>query len=130
MAYASRLSNYTANLALAAIIQPGVTLYMGLNLSDPGQSGSGELVGGLYARASVVLGGASSGIAYNSTNVTFTGLPPINQGVLWCSFWTAITGGTYLFGGVVQGGGAYVLPWPAPPLSVTIEAGAIVVQVL
>ena len=128
--YYSRLGSFAANAALNAITQEPTTIYMALNTSDPGQNGSGELVGGTYTRAPVQFGGASAGVAFNTTNVSFVGLPPINQGVLWCSFWTAISSGTYLFGGVVQGAGAYVLPWPAPPLTVTIETGAIEVQVL
>lgn len=128
MTYSSRLGSASANAALNAITQAGTTIYFAISLSDPGTSGAGELGGD--TRAPVIFGSASGGLAYNTTNVVLTSLPAIDQGVLWCSFWSALTGGTYLFGGVVQGSGAYALPWSSPLSSITISAGSIVVQAL
>lgn len=80
--------------------------HISLHATNPGTTGAGEVAGSGYARRPVTLSAAASGVS-TATNVplAFSG-PPAGQCGFWGA-WTAVSGGTFIDGGPLQGDTAF-----------------------
>jgi hypothetical protein len=99
----ARLPTAQENTAISAIFVPTTTYYLGLNTSDPGTTGTGEVTGGSYAREEAAFGAASGGVEATTDAQNFTGMPSESGGIGYFSLWTLVSSGTYLGGGVLSG---------------------------
>jgi hypothetical protein len=86
-----------ASLAMEAMLPHATSVYLGLNTSSPSNTGANEASGGSYARQSLTMGAASSGVQTSTTAQNFTGMPSCTVG--YFSAWSLVTSGTYLLGG-------------------------------
>jgi hypothetical protein len=99
----SRLPTAQENTALQAMFPNATTFYMGLNTSDPGTTGTGEVTGGSYGRQGFNFTNASSGSISNVAAINFTGMPAEAGGVGYLSTWSLVTSGSYEGGGTLSG---------------------------
>lgn len=103
----ARLPAATANTMLAAAFPTATTLYLALFLSDPGTTGAtGEMNGGGYDRQPINFAAPAGGtVISGGTNPaqTFTNVPVAASGVPYFGVFSALTGGTYEFGGTTSG---------------------------
>lgn len=67
--------------------------HLSLHTSNPGDTGTGELSGGAYARAALTWGSASAG-AVTAGAVAIA--VPADTTITHIGFWTASSGGTFL----------------------------------
>jgi hypothetical protein len=97
-----------ANIGNAGGLQPsGVagSLFMSLHTADPGLTGASEAAYGAYARQAVAR--SSAGFTVSGPSVTLfaaTNFPAATSGSeteLFFGAWTAISGGTFLYGGAL-----------------------------
>ncbi len=94
----ARLPVAQEDAALGAMFVAATTYYLGLNTTDPGTTGAGEVTGGSYARQALTFGTAASGSVASTNAQSFTGMPAEASGIPYASIWTAATAGTYLGG--------------------------------
>lgn len=114
----ARLAAATANVMVAAAFPTATTYYLALFTSDPGTTGSaGEVVGGSYARQPLNHAAPSGGVAVSggaNPVQNFTNMPAEGGGIPYFGVFSAVSGGTYEYGGTTTG------------LGVGIPAGATV----
>jgi len=91
------LSTTAANAAVNAVT--ALISYLSLHTTDPSTTGANEVAGGSYARQAISFGAASGGSAASTNAQTFVNLPSIG-GNVWVGTWSAVSGGTYEWGGV------------------------------
>lgn len=100
----SRLSTTDADTMLNASVVASTTYYLALFTSDPGTTGaSGEVTGGSYARQVIQFGTASAGSVASTDSQLFTNMPVEAGGVGYFAIFTALTGGSYKWGGTTSG---------------------------
>ena len=97
------LTTASGATATAAVLVPVTTYYLSLHTADPGLTGANEVTGGSYARQAIQF---ASGASTNSQAFT---LMPAEAGNLWIGIWTAVTVGTYKWGGT-----AFAVTGPVP----------------
>lgn len=100
----ARLSTTDADTMLNASVVASTTYYLALFTTDPGTTGaSGEVTGGSYARQVITFGTAASGSVASTDSQLFTALPVESGGIGYFGLFTAVTAGTYKWGGTVSG---------------------------
>jgi hypothetical protein len=103
----ARLPAAIANVMITAAWPTATNFYMALFLTDPGTTGvSGEMIGGGYGRQLINLGAPSGGVAVSggaNPAQNFTNIPNAPSGIPYFAVFSALTGGTYQFGGVTSG---------------------------
>lgn len=82
-----------------------VITHMSLHTADPGATGTNEVTGGGYARQTLNLDPAASGVAAAPSTLSFTG--PASGAATHFGYWTALTGGTFKGGGALTGDQAF-----------------------
>ena len=87
----------SSDTAIAALLVPGTTYYLSQHTADPGTTGANEVTGGSYARQPITFGTASAGSEASTDAQSFTSMPSVT-GDLWSGLWSAVTGGTFLWG--------------------------------
>ena len=92
----------TANNIINKILRntdftPASTLYASLHTSDPGDSGTGEVTGGSYARLVIAFSAASGKASSNTGALSFTGMPAAT--ITHVGLWSASSAGTFWWGG-------------------------------
>lgn len=89
----------------AAAVANAIT-HISLHATNPGTEGAGEVAGSGYVRLPVTLPAAVDGVS-TATNVPlgFSG-PPAGSCGFWGA-WTAVSGGTFIDGGPLQGDTAF-----------------------
>jgi hypothetical protein len=114
----ARLPAAIANTMLTAAFPTATNFYMALFSADPGTTGTaGELTGGGYARQLINFATPAGGVSVSGgTNPAqnFTNVPAEAGGIPYFGVFSAVTAGTYEFGGTTSG------------LSGSIPAGATV----
>jgi hypothetical protein len=90
----------TAALNAAANGIGDIAVQMSLHTADPGGTGTNEVTGGGYARATINFNAASGAVAALPSTVSFTG--PAAQAITHVGFWTS--GGAAWLGSVVPTG--------------------------
>lgn len=75
--------------------------YVSLHTANPGSSGSNEVSGSGYARQPVTWGNVTDGQTSMDGTLAFTG--PASGPVTHVGFWTAQTGGTFVWGQALTG---------------------------
>jgi hypothetical protein len=73
--------------------------HISLHTADPSTTGANEVSGGSYARKAISFAVASAGESDSDAVVTFAGMPACT--VTHVGLWTALSGGTYLWRGVL-----------------------------
>jgi hypothetical protein len=93
--------------------------YISLHSADPGTTGASEISGGTYARVAVTWNAPAAGV---STNVGAISINlPASTTAAFIGVWSAITAGTYMFGGALSPN----VTNGVTPGAVSIAAGAI-----
>jgi hypothetical protein len=93
------------HLFRAQAFTPPSTVYVSLHSSRPGDTGSGEISGGSYARQAITFSAASGGVTANTANIEFTNMPAVT--VVGFGLWDAATSGNLLAWGWLQPSGGY-----------------------
>jgi hypothetical protein len=93
-----------------------------LHTASPGQTGANEASGGSYARQSVTLGIAASGVKASTNSQTFTAMPSVT--ITHQGYWSAVSGGSWNGGTAL--GSSLVVPSGA---TVSAAVGALTVAV-
>ncbi len=100
----ARLSTTDADTMLNASVVAATTYYLALFTTDPGTTGaSGEVTGGSYARQAITFGTAAAGSVASTDSQLFTNLPVEAGGIGYFGIFTALTLGSYKWGGTVTG---------------------------
>lgn len=100
----ARMAGATRAAETQGGLVPTTTYYASLHTTDPGTTGAHEFTGGSYARQAVHFGTATTGLSKSAIAVTFTGLPAKTG--KYIGLWTALSGGTYKWGGHLKKTGA------------------------
>lgn len=94
------LPNASQLAAAEGILTVGTVYYLSLHTADPGTTGANEVSGGSYARQPITFvasGGNELISGGTDASQSFAGMPA-ESGNLWAGVWTALSGGTYLWG--------------------------------
>lgn len=100
----ARMANTAIDNGLTGIFATLTNYYLSLHTADPGTTGANEVTGGSYARQAIQFAAPSAGTQSSNTSQSFTNMPAEPTGVPYCGVWTAASGGTFLWGGLVSGG--------------------------
>lgn len=106
MAFTSTAKNSAVDAIGAA------ATYISMHTGDPSTTGASEVSGGTYARVATSWGSSSAGSkAGSATTVNI----PASTSISYWGLWTAVTAGTFYYGGTLTapesygGAGTYVL---------------------
>lgn len=99
----SKISTYAKNALLNALFRnvsfSVTTPYVSLHTADPGDTGTGEVTGGTYARKAVTFAPASGGQAANDALERIDGMPAVT--VSHSGLFDAISAGNWLGGNAI-----------------------------
>jgi hypothetical protein len=90
------------NAAVNGIATAGT--YISLHTADPGTTGASEVTGGTYARVQTTWATASAGSRAGS-QVTLN--VPASTTITHWGFWSALTSGTFIYGGTLAANETY-----------------------
>lgn len=99
------LDHITGRTTLTFVAQ----IYVSLHTADPGETGANEVTDSGYARQTIDFNAATTSGATNNGQVTF---PAIADGTVTAThfgLWTALTTGTFIFGGAFSSSKAFVI---------------------
>lgn len=95
-------TNTSKNLSLDTI--GAAASYISFHTADPGSSGTSEVAAGTYARVQTVWGSAS---AASKAGSQITANIPASTTITHWGLWTAISGGTFHYGGALSAPESY-----------------------
>lgn len=95
-------TNTSKNTALDAI--GTAASYISYHTADPGSGGASEVAGGSYARVQTTWGAAASASKAGSQ---ITSNIPASTTITYWGLWTAVSGGTFHYGGLLSASEAF-----------------------
>jgi hypothetical protein len=88
-----------ANAGITAMFPNPGSAFASLHTGSPGQTGASEVVGGSYARQSLLFAAPSAGVELSSNAQNWTNMPAVT--VSYFGVWSVATGGTFSGGGLL-----------------------------